>query len=70
MEALILKDKKNLHWDYDQDGDVLYISMNKPVPAETIDLGNGTLARIDPKTNEIVGFTILNPKGRILEQLG
>jgi uncharacterized protein YuzE len=53
--------KKNLQWDYNTEADVLYISIGKPQKAEGVDIGDGTIVRVNPKTNEIVGFTIINP---------
>ncbi|WP_040371955.1 DUF2283 domain-containing protein [Desulfurobacterium sp. TC5-1] len=45
---------------YDGEADVLYVSFGKPKPAEGLDIGDGTILRIDPKTNEVAGFTILD----------
>lgn len=50
---------KKATWDYDREADALYISFGKPVPALTIDLGNGVLARYVKDTDELVGFTIV-----------
>ena len=70
MEALkILEKKKNLQWDYDAEVDVLYISIGKPQKAEGVDIGEGTIVRVNPKTNEVVGFTIMNPLKRTLKEL-
>ena len=52
------KSRSRIH--YDREADVLYISFGKPKPAEGIDIGDGTILRIDPKTEEVVGLTILN----------
>jgi len=49
---------------YDREADVLYISFGKPRRAEGLDIGDGTILRIDPKTEEVVGITILNFKAR------
>lgn len=70
MEALkILEEKKNLQWDYDAEADVLYISVGKPQKAEGVDIGEGTIVRVNPKNNEIVDFTIINPLKRTLKEL-
>ncbi|MHB2149855.1 DUF2283 domain-containing protein [Calditrichota bacterium LG25] len=70
METLkMIEKKKNLQWDYDAEADVLYISIGKPVKAESIDIGKGTIVRVDPESNEIVGFTIISPLKRTLEEL-
>ena len=70
MEALrILEKPESLTWDYDEEGDVLYISVGEPRPAVTIDLGESILARYDEKEREVVGITILNVRRRLLEGL-
>ena len=70
MEPIKISEKKEqLKWDYDAEADVLYIYFGNPVDAEGIDLGNGTIARINNKTNEIAGFTIINPIQKTLSQL-
>lgn len=70
MEALrILEKPENLTWDYDEEGDVLYISVGEPRPAVTVDLGESILARYDEKEREVVGITILNVRRRLLEGL-
>jgi len=70
METLNISEKKNkINWDYDADADVLYISFGKPGIAEGVDIGDGTIVRIEPITNEITGFTILNPLHRTLTSL-
>ena len=70
MENLrMIEKKKNVQWDYDADADVLYISIGKPQKAEGIDLGNGVIVRVNPATNEIIGFTILNPIQKTLQEL-
>lgn len=45
---------------YDRKGDVLYISIGSPREAISRETGDDILIRMDPKTQEIVGFTILN----------
>ncbi|HEV3114000.1 MAG TPA: DUF2283 domain-containing protein [Candidatus Binataceae bacterium] len=48
---------------YDEDADVLYVSIGKPQVADTFDSEYGLLLRKDPKTQEIVGATILHYGG-------
>jgi len=70
METLkMIEKKENLQWDYDADADVLYISIGKPQKAEGIDLGNGVIVRVNPTTHEIIGFTLLNPVQKTLQEL-
>ncbi len=69
MESLKILKKENLNWEYDKEADVLYISVGEPRPAEGIDIGEGVIVRIDPKTKEVVGLTIINFARRILEEV-
>ena len=58
-----------MQWDYDAEADVLYIAIGKPVKAEGVDIGKGTIVRVDPESNEIVGFTIISPLKRTLQEM-
>ena len=70
METLNISEKKNkIKWDYDAEADVLYISFGNPKNAEGIDIGEGTIIRIQQDTKEIIGVTILNPLNRTLSSL-
>ncbi len=51
---------KKLKFFFDKKGDVLDIAIGKPREAISREIGNDIVVRIDPKTKEIVGFTILN----------
>lgn len=51
---------KRLIISYKSRTDVLYISIGKPRPGYCEDKGKGFLVRIDPKTKEIIGFTIVD----------
>jgi uncharacterized protein YuzE len=42
MEAIKILDKQeNLNWDYDEEADVLYISIGEPQKALGVDIGEG-----------------------------
>jgi uncharacterized protein YuzE len=70
METLNISEKKDkIKWDYDAEADVLYISFGNPMNAEGVDIGEGTIIRIQPDTKEIIGVTILNPLHRTLSSL-
>jgi len=70
MDALRILEKPDaLTWEYDEEGDVLYISVGEPRPAVTIDLGESILARYDEQEKEVVGITILNVRSRLLKGL-
>jgi hypothetical protein len=44
-------------WDYDEEADVLYLSVGKPSPAIGVDIGEGVIARCDKERKEVVGVT-------------
>lgn len=51
----------NLQYFFDREADVLYVSKGAPrADVESEEVGDGIIARVDPVTQEIVGFTILN----------
>ena len=68
MEALkILEGKPQLNWEYDEEADVLYISVGKPRPALGVDIGEGVIVRWDEQKREVVGLTILGLRARLTE---
>ena len=70
MEAIkILEKKENLNWDYDEEADVLYISMGEPQKALGIDIGEGAIVRYVEATNEVVGLTLIGMNKRLLNSL-
>ncbi|MBI2871471.1 MAG: DUF2283 domain-containing protein [Candidatus Omnitrophica bacterium] len=70
MEALrILEGKRSLNWEYDEEADVLYISVGKPRPAVGVDIGEGVIVRYDQKKKEVVGLTIIGFRKRTLQGL-
>jgi uncharacterized protein YuzE len=70
METLKILDKKeHINWDYDEEADVLYLSINKPRPAIGIDTGDGIIVRYDEKRKEVVGLTIIGFKERSLKAM-
>lgn len=52
--------KKGLRFAYDKEGDILDISVGTPREAISNEIADDFFVRIDPRTNEIVGFSILN----------
>jgi len=65
MEALKILDKKEtLNWEYDEEADVLYISVEKPEKAIGLDAGEGIIVRYREDTNDVVGLTIIGIKQR------
>ncbi|MGH7962359.1 MAG: DUF2283 domain-containing protein [Candidatus Binatia bacterium] len=50
-----------LQYFYDAEADVLYVSNGVPrADADSDEVGEGIVARFDPTTHEVIGFTILN----------
>ncbi len=70
MEAVkILEKPEHIGWDYDEEADVLYLSVGGPVPAIGVDIGEGVILRYDEPRREVVGLTILGVRARLLQQL-
>ncbi|MBI4431214.1 MAG: DUF2283 domain-containing protein [Candidatus Omnitrophica bacterium] len=70
MEALkILEGKPSLNWEYDEEADVLYISVGKPRAAVGTDIGDGVIVRYDAKKREVVGLTITGFRARTLQSI-
>jgi uncharacterized protein YuzE len=65
----ILEKRERLDWEYDEDADVLYLSIGKPRKATGVDIGQGVIVRYDEKKKEGVGFTILGMRARLVESL-
>ncbi len=64
MAAVKIPDRAESTINYDEEADVLYVSFGKPRKAEGIDIGDGTILRVDPDTGEVIGITLLNFKRR------
>lgn len=70
MEALkILEGKPPLQWEFDEEADVLYISVGEPRPAVGTDIGDGVIVRYDEKKKEVVGITIIGFQARTLQSI-
>ena len=70
MEAVKISDRRErVDWDYDEDADVLYLSIGKPRKAAGVDIGHGVVVRYDEKKKEVVGLTILGMRARLVESL-
>jgi len=50
------------HADYDQDGDVLYLHVGEPQPAEGEETPEGHVLRFAPGSHAIVGLTVINAR--------
>ncbi len=70
MEALKILEKPNeITWDYDEEADVLYISIGKPRPALGVDIGEGVVLRYDEAAKKVVGLTLIGLRERLLQSL-
>ena len=70
MEALkILEKPSEIDWEYDEDADVLYLSIGKPRPAVGMDIGEGIILRYDEANKELAGITLIGLKSRLLKNL-
>ena len=58
------KDNKKIQINYDNFADVLYVSFGKPQHAKTHPITDADLVRFNPKTDEVVGITIIGYKER------
>lgn len=61
--------EKELRFYYDRKGDVLDVSIGKPEKALTEEISEDIFVRINPKSDKIVGFMILNFTKSFLKQL-
>jgi uncharacterized protein YuzE len=70
MEALKILEKPSvLQWDYDEEADVLYLSVGEPRPAVGTDIGEGRVVRYDEMTKEVVGLALIGLRARVLKSL-
>lgn len=70
MEALkILEKQENLNWDYDEEADVLYLTVGRPQNALGVDIGEGLVVRMDAAEREVVGLTVVGLRSRLLKNL-
>ena len=70
METVnILERSSSLTWDYDEEADVLYLSVGEPRPAIGVDIGDGLVLRYDEVRHEVVGLTGIGLWERLLHEL-
>ena len=56
-----------LTFKYDREGDILYINKKPPYPEqESEEIGDGVIARLNPKTGEIENLEVLFFSTRLL----
>ena len=70
METVKILEKPGaINWDYDEEADVLYLSVGEPQSAVGVDIGEGTVLRYDEARKEVVGVTLIGLKARLLKEL-
>jgi len=70
MEAVKILDKPaTITWDYDEEADVLYLSIGEPRPAIGMDIGEGIVVRYDEVSQEVVGLTLIGLRARVMKNL-
>lgn len=70
MEAVkILEKPTSISWDYDEEADVLYLSIGEPQPAVGLDIGDGVIVRYDEARREVIGLTLIGLRARLLKNL-
>ena len=70
MKVLKILDKPDtIDWEYDEEADVLYLSVGAPKPAVGVDIGEGVVVRYDEVKNEVVGLTVLGLRERVLKEI-
>jgi uncharacterized protein YuzE len=70
MESVRIPEKPaRIAWDYDEDADVLYLSVGEPTAAVGVDIGEGVILRYDEPRKEVVGLTIPGLRARLLRGL-
>ncbi|MBI4318677.1 MAG: DUF2283 domain-containing protein [Chloroflexi bacterium] len=70
MAAISILEKiEGLNWEYDEEADVLYLSVGPPREAVGIDIGEGLVVRYDESAKEIVGLTVIGLRERTLKEL-
>ena len=65
----ILDRQEQLDWEYDQEADVLYLSLGKPQPALGVDIGDGVVVRYDETSNKVVGLTVVGLRQKLAHEL-
>ena len=70
MEAVrILEKPAEINWEYDEEADVLYLSIGEPRMAVGMDIGEGVVLRLDETQKEVVGLTLIGLRARLMRSL-
>jgi uncharacterized protein YuzE len=65
----ILEKPATITRDYDEEADVLYLSIGEPRPAIGMDIGEGIVVRYDEIRQEVVGLTLIGLRARVMKNL-
>ena len=65
----ILEEPDSFRWDYDDEADVLYLTIGEPKPAVGVDIGEGIVVRYDETDKQIVGLTLTGLRARMRKNL-
>jgi hypothetical protein len=65
----ILEKPSEINWDYDQEADVLYLSLGAPRPGMGVDLGHGIVLRYDEQAGELIGPTLIGLRQKLANEL-
>ncbi|MEA5449819.1 DUF2283 domain-containing protein [Leptolyngbya sp. CCNP1308] len=66
MDGLkILQTSDQANWDYDDEADVLYLTVGEPRPAFGVDIGDGVVLRYDEANREVVGLTVIGLRAKL-----
>jgi uncharacterized protein YuzE len=70
VEAVkILEGREPVTRTYDEEADVLYLSLGAPRAAVGVDVGDGVILRYDEAAHEVIGVTLVGMRARLLRQL-
>lgn len=61
--------EKKIKLFYDEEGDVLDIAIGDPKKAISEEITEDVILRLDPKTEDIIGFTIINFSSVFLKKM-
>jgi uncharacterized protein YuzE len=65
----ILEGRDPVTRTYDEEADVLYLSLGTPRAAVGVDVGDGIILRYDEAANEVVGVTLVGVRARLIREL-
>lgn len=56
-------------WQYDEEADVLYLSVGGPRSAVGVDIGDGLVVRYDEARRDVTGLTVIGLRKRLMRGL-